>query len=29
MREEREMAQWLEQSLPLVTRTHLRQVIRE
>jgi ferritin-like metal-binding protein YciE len=29
MREEQEMAQWLEQSLPLVTRTHLQQVVRD
>ena len=29
MREEQEMANWLEQALPLVTRTHLQQVVRE
>jgi ferritin-like metal-binding protein YciE len=29
MREEQEMAQWLEKSLPLVTRTHLQQVVRD
>ncbi len=29
MREEQEMAKWLEQSLPLVTRTHLRQVVND
>jgi ferritin-like metal-binding protein YciE len=29
MREEQEMALWLEQSIPLVTRTHLRQVMRD
>jgi ferritin-like metal-binding protein YciE len=29
MREEQEMADWLDQSLPLVTRMHLQQVVRE
>jgi ferritin-like metal-binding protein YciE len=29
MQEEQEMADWLEQALPLVTRTHLQEVIRE
>jgi len=29
MREEQEMAQWLEQQLPMVTRNHLQMVVRE
>ena len=29
MREEREMAQWLEQQMPVVTRNHLQMMIRE
>jgi ferritin-like metal-binding protein YciE len=28
MREEQEMANWLEQALPLVTRQHLREIVR-
>jgi ferritin-like metal-binding protein YciE len=29
LRDEQEMAKWLEQSLPMVTRTHLQEVVRE
>jgi ferritin-like metal-binding protein YciE len=29
MSEEQEMADWIDQSLPLVTRQHLRQVVRD